>query len=74
MHLEMSVSKILAHWRLKVLQNYQSFIEMFSNMIYTVALAIGLKCWHKIHLNTQCPPPPTHIWTDLEAKPYYMLD
>ena len=36
-----------------VLQNYQNFIEMTSNMIYIVALGVGLKCPHKIHLNTQ---------------------
>jgi hypothetical protein len=39
------------------LQNYQSFIEMTSNMIYNVALGGGFKCPRKIHLNTQCPPP-----------------
>ena len=33
-----------------VIQNYQIFIKMTSNMIYIV----GLKCPHKIHLNTQC--------------------
>ena len=27
-------------------------------MIYIVALGIGFKCPHKIHLNTQCPGPP----------------
>ena len=36
-----------------VLQNYQNFIEMTSNMIYIVALGVGLKCLCKIHLNTQ---------------------
>ena len=36
-----------------VLQNYQNVIEMTSNMIYIVALGIGLKCSRKIHLNTQ---------------------
>jgi hypothetical protein len=40
------------------LQNYQNFIEMTSNMIYIVAFGGGLKCPRKIHLNTQCPPPP----------------
>ena len=53
MHLEMSVSKASM-----VLQNYQNFIEMTSNMIYTVALGGGFKCPRKIHLNQQCPPPP----------------
>ena len=56
MHLEMSVSKILAHGRLwYTLQNYQNFIEITSNMIYIVALGGGFKCPRKIHLNTQCP-------------------
>ena len=46
-----------------VLQNYQNFIEVTSNMIYIVAFGGGLKCPRKIHLNTQClslplPPPP----------------
>ena len=27
---------------------------MTSNMIYIVALGVGLKCPRKIHLNTQC--------------------
>ena len=27
---------------------------MTSNMIYIVAFGIGIKCPHKIHLNTQC--------------------
>ena len=36
-----------------VLQNYQSFIEMTSNMISIVALGGGFKCPHKINLNTQ---------------------
>ena len=40
-----------------VLQNYQNFTEITSNMIYIVAFGVGLKCPHKIHLNTQCPPP-----------------
>ena len=37
-----------------VLQNYQNFMEMTSNMIYIVAFGVGLKCPRKIHLNTQC--------------------
>ena len=36
-----------------VLQNYQNFIKMTSNMIYFVAFGNGLKCPRKIHLNTQ---------------------
>ena len=31
---------------------------MTSNMIYLVALDVGSKCPHKIHLNTQCQGPP----------------
>ena len=41
-----------------VLQTYQNFIEMTSNVIYIVTLGVGCKCPCKIHLNTQCPPPP----------------
>ena len=37
-----------------VLQNYQNFTEMTSNMIYIVAFGVGLKCPRKIHLNKQC--------------------
>ena len=37
-----------------VLQNYQNFIEITANMIYLVALGLGLKCLRKVHLNTQC--------------------
>ena len=50
MHLEMSVTKIMAHRRLSKLPN---LIEMISNMIYIVALGDGFKCSCKIHLNTQ---------------------
>jgi hypothetical protein len=39
-------------------QNYQNFIENTSNLIYIVALGVGLKCPRKIHFNAQCPPPP----------------
>ena len=39
-----------------VLQNHQKLIEITSDMIYIVALGVGLKCPRKIHLNTQCPP------------------
>ena len=38
-----------------VLQNYKKIIEMTANMIYIVALGVGLKCLCKIHLNIQCP-------------------
>ena len=37
-----------------VLQNYKRIIEMTANMIYFVALGVGLKCPRKVHLNTQC--------------------
>ena len=37
-----------------VLQNYQNFTEITSNMIYIVAFVVGLKCLRKVHLNTQC--------------------
>ena len=37
-----------------VLQNYKKIIEMTANMIYIVALGVGLKCPRKVHLNTQC--------------------
>ena len=40
-----------------VLQNYQKFTVLTSNIIYIVALGVGFKCPRKIHLNTQCPPP-----------------
>ena len=49
----MSVSKILAHRRLWYFKNYQNLMEMTSNMIYIVALGVGLKCPRKVHLNTQ---------------------
>ena len=56
MLLQMSVSKILTHGCLMsmVLQNYQNFIELTSNMIDIVAFGVGLKCLRKIHLNPQC--------------------
>ena len=53
-----------------VLQSYQNLIEKTSNIIYIVAFGVGSKCPHKIHLNTQCPPPPLqdfcrNIWGNL---------
>ena len=45
-------------WASMVLQHYQYFIEMTSNMIYIVAFVGGLKCLCIIHLTTQCFPPP----------------
>ena len=62
MPLQMSVLKILAHGGSMVLQNYQNFIEMTSNMIYIVAFGGGLKCLHEIHSNTQCPLPLVPHW------------
>ena len=53
MHLEMSVSKIFTQRHLwYLIQNYQKFIEMTSNMIYIVAFRGGLKCPRKIPLGT----------------------
>ena len=40
------------YWLIGV--SYQYLTEMTSNMIYIVALGVGLKCPRKIHLNTQC--------------------
>jgi hypothetical protein len=64
-----------------VLQNYQNFIEMTSNMIYIIALGGGFKCPRKIHLNTQwgwgryyahhitaCPPEFEKLTTSLECN------
>ena len=45
--------KDFGSWGSMVLQNYQNFIEITSNMIYIVALGVGLKCPLKIYLNTQ---------------------
>ena len=50
-------AKDIGSWVSMVLQNYQHFIEMTSNMIYFAAFGGGLKYLRKIHLNTQCPPP-----------------
>ena len=47
----------IGSWVSMVLQNYQKFVEMTSNMIHIVAFGSGLECLRKIHLNTQCPPP-----------------
>ena len=54
MHLEMSGVKDIGSQASMVLLNYQNFIAMTSNMIYTVALGVGFKCPRKIHLYTQC--------------------
>ena len=55
-----------------VLQNYQNWIEMASNIIYIVAFGVGFKCPPKIHLNTQCPPPP-HLIGLIEPKNHINL-
>ena len=47
--------KDIGSWATMVLQNYQNFIAMTSNMIYIVAFGGGFKCPSKIHSNTQCP-------------------
>ena len=49
-----------------VLQNYQNLIEMTSNIFHIVGFGVGIKCPHKMHLNTQCPPPLRRhsLWTD----------
>ena len=52
MRLEMSVKDIDSRASM-VLQNYQKFIVLTSNMIYIVAFGVGLKCPRKIHLKTQ---------------------
>ena len=36
-----------------VLQNFKKNIEMTANMIYVVALGVGVKYPRKVHLNTQ---------------------
>ena len=48
-----------------VLQNYQNFIEIISNMIYIVAFCGDLKCPRKIHLNTQ--------WRSLSIFQIYLV-
>ena len=55
MLLKISVSKILAHGRLRYFKTTNFFLEMTSNVIYVVALGVGFKCPHKIHLKTPCP-------------------
>ena len=71
MHLEMSVSKILAHGHLWYFKTAKIFIKLTSNMIYIVAFGGGLKCPRKIYLNTQwggrnCPPAPSPVPTGLK--------
>ena len=76
MLLQMPVSKILAHRHLWYFKTTKTFIELTSNMIYTVALGIGFKCPRKIHLNTQCPPGFSDLATGLQfisARPTITL-
>ena len=61
----------IGSWASMVLQNYQNFIEMTSNMIYTVAFGGGLKCPHKIHLNTQWPPSPASSRVKYNTESYF---
>ena len=42
--------KDIGSWASMVLQNYQSFTELTSNMIYIVAFGGGLKCPRKIRM------------------------
>ena len=45
--------KDIGSWTSMVLLDYKNFIEMTSNMIYTVALGVGFKCPRKIQINQQ---------------------
>ena len=56
-----------------VLQNYQNFTEMTSNMIYIVAFGVGLKCSCKIHLNTVSTSLPKNAYVIYEWSPSIYL-
>jgi hypothetical protein len=56
-----SYNSLCQRYWFMVLQNYQNFIELTSNMIYIVALGVSLKCPREIYLNTQCPQNKTSI-------------
>ena len=45
--------KDFGSWGSMVLQKYQTFLEVTSNMIYIVAIGGSFKCPRKIQLNTQ---------------------
>ena len=45
--------KDFGSWGSMVLQKYQTFLEVTSNMIYIVAIGGSFKCPHKIQLNTR---------------------
>ena len=47
--------KNIGSWASMVLQNYQHFIEMTSNMISIIAFGGGLKCTLKTQLDTMPP-------------------
>ena len=47
--------KDIGSWACMVLQNYQNFTEITSNMIYIIEVGAGLRYPRKIHLNTQSP-------------------
>ena len=48
-------AKDIGSWASMVLQNYQHFIEMTSNMISIIAFGGGLKCTLKTQLDTMPP-------------------
>ena len=52
-----------------VLQNYQNLKEMTSNIFHIVAVCVGFKGPREIHLNTECPPPPTSDYVIYEWSP-----
>ena len=61
-----------------VLQNYQKFIVLTSNMINIVALGVGFKCPRKIHLNSPAPKifrpsvaPVTHLSSVIHHCTYF---
>ena len=61
--IKQSVSpKMFTNERLFTIQAFTiTRVHCTSNMIYIVALGVGLKCPHKMHLNTQSPPRLVHI-------------
>ena len=53
--------KDFGSWGSMVLQKYQTFLEVTSNMIYIVAIGGSFKCPRKIQLNTQWGGGDRHI-------------
>ena len=51
-----------------VLQNYQKFIILTSNMIFIVALGVGFKCPRKIHLTPITPSNAAPFTTTQQRK------